>query len=703
MTAHDRPGPPIPVNAKLPSAVRSAEPQTPAGPASWVTVLRVWWPAVALGLYTLAIDAWVAARWDGSRASMTALAAWGPIPAVASAVAAVAWLLLRGRLAGLRQRAWQALCGSLCFILVGSAIWAYQVAVGTDDVGGLGDLVYWVSFPFVALAMALFFLEVGGSFRQPIVWLDVATLTIAVGVAMWEFVVRPTLAVTAAEPGAALAATVYAASFVLATVFAGLAYMQVADWKAERALVLLVGAAFANVLAECFSGGETPSTLAATLAYTTAYLAADLMVVAAAIAESRRDPAVARLPPRSESATSALPALSILLAVTTLIILHGKPQGADTWVTVGVALLGALLVSGREISTRYDVHRQYRARALAEAEARLTELIRRSRDVVAVVGADGRLAYVSPAAGAVLGLQPEALAGQPASALVGAANASRMTAYLDSLARGSNAEADIDFEVTLASGERRIVAVVGSDERASAVIGGIALTLSDATRERRAERALIDDAARERQALSSEAHEGIAQELAGIALLVQSLRGHVATKDTDAAGAVRMILDELSHTIGGVRRLAAALSPVRVAAGSLSLAIQSLAAETTAGGRISVTALSRLADEAVPETLREDAYRIVQAALTRAARDASCATVQIDLGLAGGELRILVEGDGRALVPADRGEECDLMRSIMHRVHRLRGTLAVERLANGGGRLGVRLPCAAQQAGPATN
>ncbi len=680
-----------------PSAERPAAPQAPTRAATFSSSLRVWWPVLALGIYTLALDVWIASRWGRSRTSMTALAACGPIPAVAASVAAVAYLLLHSGMKRLRRRAWQALFASLCFILVGSAIWAYQVAVGTDDVGGLGDLVYWVSFPFVALAMALFFLEIGGSFRQPIVWLDIATLTIAIGVAMWEFVVHPTLAATATQPGAALAATVYACSFVLATVFACLAYMQVADWRAERALVLLAGAALANVLAECFSGGETPSTLTATLAYTTAYLAADLMIVAAVIAESRREFVVARLPARSGLTTSALPALAILLAVTTLIILHAKPQGTDTWVTISVALLGALLVTGREVSTRYDVHRQHRALAMAEAEERLTELIRRSRDVIVVVAADRHLAYVSPAAEVVLGQRPESLVGRHASTLVGIANAPRMNAYLDSLTRGPVDTPEIDFEVTLPSGERRIVAVVGSDERASAVIGGIALTLANATRERRAERALIDDAARERQALSSEAHEGIAQELAGIALLVQSLRNGPAAQDDDAAHAVRTILDELGHSIGSVRRLAAALSPLRIAAGSLSLAVQSLAAEMTARGAVRVTTQSRLEDKAVPETLRDDAYRIVQAALTRAARDASCTTVQINLGLTRGELRIQLEGDGRRLAPAEGGEDCDLLRNITHRVQRLRGSFTIERLATGGARLTVRLPCTAER------
>jgi hypothetical protein len=203
------------------------------------------------------------------------------------------------------------------------------VATASAEVGGLGDLIHRLSIALAALAMGLFFLDVGGSFRQPVVWLDAATLTVAIGVAMWEFVARPSLLGAAAGRGTSIAAGVYAASFVLTMVFATLVYMQVTDWRAERSLLPLAAGCLANVLAECFSGGETPTTLAATLAYNTAYLLADTRVVAAGLVEAGRDAAAARTALRPATVTSRLPAPEVLLAVTTLIVAHVTPQGAD--------------------------------------------------------------------------------------------------------------------------------------------------------------------------------------------------------------------------------------------------------------------------------------------------------------------------------------------------------------------------------------
>lgn len=657
-----------------------------------------WWPVAVLVAYTLAVDFWIASHWSADRSSMTALGAFGAIPAVAAALLLIGWLVRRHPMARPRRTAWASLLFSYCLLFLGSAIWAFQVATGDAEVGGLGDLIYWLSFPLMATAMALFFLDVGGSFRQPIVWLDAATLAVAIGVAMWEFVVRPSLLGATSGPGASMAAAVYAASFVLTMVFACLAYMQVTDWNAERALVLLAAGALANALAECFSGGETPTTLAGTLAYNTAYLVADTLVVAAVIVESRRDDSAVRIPVRPATATSTLPALALLLAVTTLIILHVTPQATDIWVTISIALLGAALVTAREISARYEVHRRHRERAMREAEERLTELIRRSTDVIAVVAPDGRLSYVSPAAHRVLGLKPEDLLGLPATALVGAANSTRLTAYLEALGSGRGNVAEVDFEIARPSGERRIIAVIGSDQRASVVIGGIALTLRDASVERRAERAMLDDATRERQALSSEVHEGIAQELTGVALLIQSLRATTTSTDAPVAREIQPILEQLGQTIGSARRLAATLSPVHVAGGSLALAVQQLAAEI--GGRtgIEIVTQSQLDDDVIPEILRDDAYRIVRAALVRAGRDATCTRVSVELETTRGELAIALSGDGNRLAPDPAGEDCELMQSIMHRVQRLRGSLSVERPGSQGARLVVQLPLEATAA-----
>ena len=190
----------------------------------------------------------------------------------------------------------------------------------------------------------------------------------------------------------------------------------------------------ANVLAEYLGGDNPPAGLAATVGYSTLYLGAAAFVVVAVIADGQRDFEATR--PRSEegSATSVLPVLAVLLSVAVIIGEHVSERSAGEWAAIAFTLLGAVLVAGREIGTRYLVYRQYRQRALREAEERLTALVRHSSDVIAIVGPKSRLTYVSPAAGARARLEPAALLPRPATELLGAANAGRMVTQLDALA-----------------------------------------------------------------------------------------------------------------------------------------------------------------------------------------------------------------------------------------------------------------------------
>lgn len=656
--------------------------------------MRPWWPVAAGCLYTLVVDLLLYLGWNSHPALMRELSVWAVVPAVLAALIGMVFLVRRHPMAPRRRTAWVCLTASFVFILLGVATWAYQVTTGTDKVGGWDDLIYWFSFPLSAAAMALFFVDVGGSIRQPVAWLDAAILAIAFGVVMWEFDVRPNMVLVTGDAMRVIAAAIYSSTFVLTAVFGCLCYIRISDWRAERALGFLAAAALANVVAECMTGGETAGTRAESILYDTAYLAADIFVLAALITESQRNDAAARTRPRPASMPSTLPALAILLAIASLILVHVDTRDIDVSLTIGITLLGALLVAAREISTRYGTYRSHRERALREAEVRMTELIRRSRDVIAVVGASGTLTYVSPAATRVLGIAPERLVGLPPSALVGRANAARMTSYLVNLNNGRGEPTELDCEIALPSGERRVLGVVASDQRTSAVIGGIALTLRDATSERRAERAMLDEATRERGELSSVVHEGIAQDLTGISLLIQSLRPGVTPNDGSVGHDMQIALDELGRTIGNVRRLATTLAPVRVARGSLSLAVKNLAADASSRTGLSIVTHSELTDSVISEVLREDAYRIVREALECSTRDSGCTRVHIRLDAPHEALQITVQWDGdEAIRPSGPlADDGDRFRTIAHRVQRLRGTMRCEQTPGGGTLLLVQLP-----------
>lgn len=87
--------------------------------------------------------------------------------------------------------------------------------------------------------------------------------------------------------------------------------------------------------------------------------------------------------------------------------------------------------------------------------------------------------------------------------------------------------------------------------------------------------------------------------------------------------------------------------------------------------------------------IAEAVLRLVQEALTNAARHADAGRVQVRIGHADGQLRIDIEDDGRAVAAIREGNGIAGMRE---RLAALRGRLELGRTAQGGLRLSARLP-----------
>lgn len=635
-----------------------------------------------LGAYASAVVIGVAWSSVGDRALYLAARQWVTFPAQAAVVVLGASFVIRWRPQGLRGHAWALIVAGMALNLTGSAYWLWQLDRGRPA-DGLSDLVYGLCFPVFALATALLYVDGGGSFRRRRVWLDALTLTLGLGTILWPFWLGPTLAAAARGPVELGIMAAFGLSAGVTALLACLLYMQVTDWTRERSIAFLLGAALANFIGDLFwvrAGGA--GNAGECLGYTGAYCLANTLLAAAFVAERWR---VAPVRGGRDAAVpySALPAVAVLLAIVVLVGESARGGGTPQWVTLGIALLGAVLVAIREGSARVELHRNAHAAARAQAERRLTELIRRSADVILVVAPDDRITYVSPAAQRVLGVAPERLTGTRLAALLGSAYSARIGAVLA-------AGAEFECEFVHAGGERRILSIVGSDPCASATIGGVALTIRDVTDQRASDRELLDFASRERALLSNDIHEGLAQELTGIALLLKAMEsrdaGPAATDTTRKA-----LLDNLSRAITSVRRMAVTLSPLQVVKGSLDLAVRSLAEDVGQAGTIRIGVRTQLTGPPLAHAVSEQAYRIVQEAVRHASQDPACASVRIDIETVDQALRIGVASDAQAPVAAGAAG-AEALRIIGHRVRRLRGTLVVDRASDGGWGLVASIP-----------
>lgn len=218
-------------------------------------------------------------------------------------------------------------------------------------------------------------------------------------------------------------------------------------------------------------------------------------------------------------------------------------------------------------------------------------------------------------------------------------------------------------------------------------------TIADITEGRDLEAAVLESSSREQQRLGHELHDGLGQELTGIALLLQGIASQAKAGNPALAAPFDRLSALLSTAIRNTRLLAHGLAPVGTAQGGLETALRLLAERSTSSYGVAV-ALELDLDRplALDECTGGDLYRIAQEALSNAVRHGRATAVTIRLATAADRLELEVSDDGRGLPAGASGGDGMGLRSMAYRVRNLRGSLEFLERAGGGTQVRVRVP-----------
>ncbi len=214
---------------------------------------------------------------------------------------------------------------------------------------------------------------------------------------------------------------------------------------------------------------------------------------------------------------------------------------------------------------------------------------------------------------------------------------------------------------TLASGEPVMVQITERDDDQSLCHGeiranlvqdaglgmGVCISLRDTTELKRLEREILEASTRERQRIGRDLHDGLGQELTGVALMLRALSTRLEREYPQAAGAANELVGLVNQSIENARSLAHGLLPVSIERGGLICALRSLADRSRDMYGIDVRFRAEMWPQLqLPETHASDIYRVAQEALTNVARHSGAANVRIMLH---------VNTDGYCLKIADNG------------------------------------------------
>ena len=214
----------------------------------------------------------------------------------------------------------------------------------------------------------------------------------------------------------------------------------------------------------------------------------------------------------------------------------------------------------------------------------------------------------------------------------------------------------------------------------------------DVTERRAFGQALIEAVAAEQRRIGQEVHDGLGQELTGVALTARALANRAA-RERDA---IATELDELALLATGciqeARLIVQGLSPLTDADGSLESALETLARRGSLSGT-PVHFQSRISEPmALDLRARNHLYRIAQEAVQNALKHSGARAIEISLESEAGAVRLEVLDDGRGL-SADEERPAGLgMRTMRFRSSAIGARLTLGRAPGGGYAIRCEVP-----------
>ncbi len=211
------------------------------------------------------------------------------------------------------------------------------------------------------------------------------------------------------------------------------------------------------------------------------------------------------------------------------------------------------------------------------------------------------------------------------------------------------------------------------------------------------EHELLDVASREQAHLAYDLHDGLGQQLTGIALFIRGLGNQIARELPAHAEDFEKVNALVSKSIEDTRRLASGMSPIVVERAGLAGALTALSAQAKDLYGLQVELeIDPLFHTAIESGVASHLYRIVQEAMSNVARHAHAKVLKIAVQIADSELTLSIADDGIGLTESplatDRAAGGLGLRIMRYRAQRVGGTFRIDRCSPRGTAIRVSCP-----------
>lgn len=225
-------------------------------------------------------------------------------------------------------------------------------------------------------------------------------------------------------------------------------------------------------------------------------------------------------------------------------------------------------------------------------------------------------------------------------------------------AMGRDEAVSFDYETVLNGGAVASFEVRTAPIRDEGPACGISIAVRDITERKRMEREILEAAGRERQRIGQDLHDGLGQELTGIALMLRGLALRLGRESDAVTAPLDEIVGLVNQAVDSARSMARGLLPVSIEHGGLMRALGGLAGRCGKAYGIDVRLrANRWPLLSLGELDASHLYRIAQEALANAARHGQAKRIDIHLSVDDGRyvLSIADDGIGMSAVPPSGG------------------------------------------------
>jgi PAS domain S-box-containing protein len=323
------------------------------------------------------------------------------------------------------------------------------------------------------------------------------------------------------------------------------------------------------------------------------------------------------------------------------------------------------------------------------------EIIERMSEGVMLLARDGVIRFVNSALESTLGYGPGELVGADAHLLSFRARETfdgLLETAFESTANGSTALIDLE-------GRRRDGSLLPMQGRLSQLQLGdtryLVVVFTDITSRKQLEREVLQMATQVQQRVGGDLHEGLGQQLSGIAMMLQGLKARAVDLAPQLSDELEQVVTLINGAVTRTRLLARGLSPVRASAQGVAEGFEELVNNVLEvyGQRVRLS-MDLPPDLNADENSVMNLFHIAQEAVENSARHAAATDIHISVRATGSDLELQVIDDGVGFEPSkvsSAGAGMGL-RMMRFRAEMARGYLSIESRPGHGARLRCRCP-----------